>query len=104
MSLLMDALKKAEQERKEAAKRIKDSDNGLLQVDRTDDGATSDQGSGWPHDPSADGGTGELPGNSTEELSLAPMEQPADTGPVAAAEPEPEPEPGLQPEPEPDTA
>lgn len=78
MSLLMDALKKAEQERKEAAERVRDAENGL-QVDQS---TAPTEGSGnvtgpnpvSPEDrdtPEEGGGTRR---STTQELSLAPLE------------------------------
>jgi tetratricopeptide (TPR) repeat protein len=80
MSLLMDALKKAEQERKETAKRIKESENSL-QVAKADDVPPVDESqvdTDWPeeytdHTRSESGGPNAAH-SATTELSLAPLE------------------------------
>jgi tetratricopeptide (TPR) repeat protein len=80
MSLLMDALKKAEQERKEAAEKIKESENSL-QVAKKDDVPPKDESqvdTDWPQEYTDHTGTGSADSNSarstTMELSLAPLE------------------------------
>ena len=79
MSLLMDALKKAEQERKDAAKKIKESENSL-QVSETDTPPPqeNDVDTDWPqeytdHGQSASAGASPSP-SVTSELSLAPLD------------------------------
>lgn len=84
MSLLMDALRKAEQERKEAAKRAKESEDGL----HMENGATGDQQSAnaaantpeTQQDQAGETGLHDVSRSdlsTSMELSLAPLEQAA---------------------------
>jgi Flp pilus assembly protein TadD len=96
MSLLMDALKKAEQERKEAAKRVQDTENEL----QVDQGAAPQQQEGGedtgpnpvtPEDRNTPEEGGETTRRSTtQELSLAPLERESTPESDAGEEGEPQ--------------
>lgn len=97
MSLLMDALRKAEQERKEAAKRIKESEDAL-RIDQGNDTSAEQQQGGdadetGPHPVfegddtgSHDSASGSDVLSSSLELSLAPLERSASHHRAASGE------------------
>ena len=82
MSLLMDALKKAEQERKEAAKRIEETEDGM-QVDPAtvpppqESGNITGPNAVTPEDRDNREDLSTTRRSTTQELSLAPLERTA---------------------------